>query len=299
MRHNSQSTINRRGYAGVGVALVLAVLGVMLAGSAYAFKVTMEAQGVRLQKKPIYPADRRTLGSLPLETKSWKRIGTDRIESKEIEEVLGTTNYISRNYIEKDPPHGQSPQVLNFHAAYYTGMIDTVPHVPEVCFVGAGMQMSKSSETIRLPLDTERWTRDIDVPAELEGEWYRTRTSDGARRVRLPLRPHKIEMRVSQFQRPGGNVQRAGYFFVANGDWVAHAHGVRLLSFRLQEEYAYYMKVQFSSTSFESNEAFAEGSAALLDELFGDLMLCVPDWVDVKAGVHPDVIKDRVQPDES
>lgn len=289
---------SRRGVASVGVAVVLASLGVLFAGSAYIFQRTLKAQGVQLSKKPIYPADHRTLGSLPLETKSWRRIGSDHIESKEIEEVLGTTNYISRNYLEKSPPKGEEPHVINLHAAYYTGMIDTVPHVPEVCNVAAGGQLLGAPRTVHLPLDTTRWTRDVDVPAEL-GEWYRTRTSDGAQRVRLPQRPDKIAMRVSRFERPGGKVQRAGYFFIANGDWVAHAHGVRLLSFRLQEKYAYYMKVQFASTSYDSDEAFAQGAASLLDELLGDLMLCVPDWVEVKAGTHPDVVKDRVEPDKS
>lgn len=289
---------HRRGAVSLGVAACLAASGIGLAGAAVAFQYALRSQGVRLQKKPIHPADGRTLGSIPRETAHWTRFGTDRIESKEIEEVLGTSNYISRIYVRKDTPEGSDPDYIDFHAAYYTGMIDTVPHVPEVCLVGNGMQMSANSQTVHLPLDSERWTPDIDVPSSL-GEWYRIRTSDGSQRVRLPKNPEGISIRVSQFQQPGDKTLRAGYFFVANGDWVAHAHGVRLLSFRLQEEYAYYMKVQFSSTSYDTNEEFAAASASLLDDLFGDVMLCVPDWVDVKTGVHPDVQSDRRAEEES
>ncbi len=303
MTSQTQQTASRsgraaRGMTAIGTAVSLALLGAGFGASAFAFHRTMDSMGVKLQKKPIHPYPERSLGSLPLETRNWERVGVDRIEAAEIEEVLGTSNYVSRWYVQKNPEPGEQAKAIDFHAAYYTGMIDTVPHVPEVCLVGAGFQMSNVSETVPLPLNTQRWVRDVDVPEEL-GEWYRTRTADGSGRVRLPRRPHGIEMRVSQFEQPGGTVLRAGYFFVANGDWVAHAHGVRLLSFRLQEEYAYYMKIQFSSTAFDSNEAFAAASASLLDDLFGDLMLCVPDWVDVKTGVHPTVKRDRAQEDGS
>ena len=298
MTTKTRRNATRPARTGVGVAISLAALGFGLAGSAFAFQAVLKSQGVRLQKKAINPYPERTLGSIPLETRNWERIGTDRIESKEIEEVLGTSNYVSRVYIQKNPAQGADPMAIDLHAAYYTGMIDTVPHVPEVCIVGAGMQMSDISETVPLPVDTTRWTRDVDVPEEL-GEWYRTRTADGSGRVRLPRKPQGLEMRVSQFDLGNDRTLRAGYFFVANGDWVAHAHGVRLLSFRLQEEYAYYMKVQFSSSSYDSNEAFAVGAASLLDDLFGDLMLCTPDWVDVKTGVHPTVREDRASNDDS
>ncbi len=298
MTTKTRATTTRPGRAAASVAISLAALGVGLAGSAFAFQGVLKSQGVRLQKKAIHPYPERTLGSIPLETRNWQRIGTDRIESKEVEEVLGTTNYVSRVYVRKNPPEGTEHKAIDLHAAYYTGMIDTVPHVPEVCFVGAGVQMSEASETVALPVDTTRWTRDVDVPEEL-GEWYRTRTADGSGRVRLPRKPQGLEMRVSQFDIGNDRTLRAGYFFVANGDWVAHAHGVRLLSFRLQEEYAYYMKVQFSSTAYDSNEAFAADAASLLDDLFGDLMLCTPDWVDVKTGDHPTVRADRASQNDS
>lgn len=279
----------KRASTTLGVALVLGLIGVSLGGGAFAFHQTLDARGVRLQKKPIYPADRRTLTSLPLSTANWQRVGVDRVEKAEIEEVLGTSNYISRVYVEKNPKPGSDPKAIEFHAAYYTGMIDTVPHVPERCFVGGGLQMSSRTQTLPLPLNSSMWSPDPDTPDDL-GDWYRVRTSDLSQRVRLPRKPHDIQLRISEFDTGGDQPLRAGYFFIANGDWVANSEGVRLLAFRLQEEYAYYMKVQFTSRHYESNEAFAEGSAALLDELFGDLMLCVPDWVDVKTGRHPDVL---------
>jgi hypothetical protein len=79
----------------------------------------------------------------------------------------------------------------------------------------------------------------------------------------------------------------AGYFFVANGGCVARAEDVRLLAFDLRSTYAYYVKVQVTSQDVSSQEELAQAAASLLDELFGDLMLCTPDWVEVEAGRYP------------
>jgi hypothetical protein len=80
----------------------------------------------------------------------------------------------------------------------------------------------------------------------------------------------------------------AGYFFIANGSAVAGADGVRLLAFDLKNDYAYYMKVQFTSMQAESPEELAEVASSLLDDLLGEMMLCVPDWIDVLAGRWPE-----------
>jgi hypothetical protein len=81
----------------------------------------------------------------------------------------------------------------------------------------------------------------------------------------------------------------AGYFFVANGGWVSSAEGVRLLAFDLRTKYAFYMKVQVTSVSgITSGEQLAKEAASLLDGLLPELMLCVPDWVEVEEGRYPE-----------
>lgn len=241
--------------------------------------------GLHLQKMPIYPASGLKLTSLPEITASWEKARPDRREPAEIEEQLGTDNYLTRLYRERHPADPDDPRLIELHVAYYTGMVDTVPHVPERCFVGGGLQMGTSPRSIPLALDDSAWVRDPDVPGEL-GPVYRLRTSSG-QRVRLPREPQAIRIRASEYDIAEGVKLRAGYFFIANGGHTDSANGVRLLAFKLEDDYAYYLKVQFTSSNVDSPEELAAAATSLIGELLGDLMLCVPDWIDVQTGAYP------------
>ncbi len=275
-------SLARRG-ATVGIAGALVVSAIVMGGATVVFQTAVREFGLRLQKKPIYAEGGRMLSSLPAEFPTWEKVGSDHIEEAEVQETLGTSNYLTRLYVRKTPNEKEQRPALQFHAAYYTGMIDTVPHVPERCFVGGGMQQSRDARTMPLPLDRDRWIPDFPPTTGL----LRARASNN-QLVRLPREPEGLALRVSEFNGPGDRPLYAGYFFVANGGWKASAESVRLLAFNLEDEYAYYMKVQFTSSDYDSAEEFVAGAAELLDEMFGDLMQCVPDWSQI----------DRQTPDE-
>lgn len=286
---------NRAAWAATFVAMVV-MLGAaagLSAGVSY-FKIT-------LQKEAIEPPNNRLLTGLPRETALWIQEGVDRREQAEVEEVLGTKNYISRVFVRKDTrakKDGGSgvgvPVRMDFHAAYYTGMIDTVPHVPDRCFVGGGLQIGGIMGDLPLPLDQAAWVQDEGVPEHLAGRIFRVRlpnefsTAPGVN-VRLPRDPGDIALRTMEFRSRDEQPFYAGYFFVANGGWVSSAEGVRLLAFDLRTKYAFYMKVQVTSVSgITSGEQLAKEAASLLDGLLPELMLCVPDWVEVEAGRYPE-----------
>lgn len=286
--------MNRRGLYTPAFFVALAVLVV----SAVGFGRVISAYGFHLRKEAIQPPDGRLLINLPAETESWVQLGVDEILDAEILDTLGTKNTVSRRYIEKHPAEGAEPRVVNFHAAYYTGMIDTVPHVPDRCFVGGGLQKSSASVVLDLPMDTEDWVPDAGVPKELRGplgEIYTAPTSfrysdSKGRRVRLPrgVGPDDpIGMKVSEFRGDGDTVLFAGYFFVANGGTVASAEGVRTLAFDLTSDYAYYLKVQTTSGVVGSKEELMDISGTLIGELLPEIMRCVPDWIEVERGRYP------------
>lgn len=275
-------------FCAAGVALVV------LGGSAAGMSAAIQSYGLHLQKKPIYPESGRTLLSLPRRTASWSQFGQDEIVSAEVLDALGTDNYVTRQYVRTNPQSSGRPDIVNLHAAYYTGMIDTVPHVPDRCLVGAGWQIVQNWGAIPLPLDDSRWLELTDIPDDLTGQAFTTRlpndpqyTDSPGRRVTLPLSPHEITLRVTEFVSPGGQRLFAGYFFVANGGAVSSADGVRLLAFNLTTDYAYYLKIQVSSAVVESAEEMAEIAADLLDELLGEIMRSVPDWIRVERGLWP------------
>lgn len=269
----------------------LTALAIMVACSLGMTSV-IRAFGLYLQKKEVHPDSGRMLHAITPRTANWTRLGEDDVFPNDIITELGTTNYVSRRYIERDPPPHRAPYVLDFHAAYYTGMIDTVPHVPDRCFIGGGMQRMASAQVIPIRLDDSDWVAVTDVPSKWAGEVYTTRLSseygDGrGRRVTLPRKPHDLKMRLGHYADSAGRDIWAGYFFIANGGHVASAEGVRLLAFNLTDDYAYYLKVQVTSTQVRSEEEFAAVATSLLNDLMGEIMWCVPDWLLVDRGDWP------------
>ncbi len=269
-----------RASALTGLATMTLTLGIAAGG----VHTLVPLMGMHLRKMPIQPESGLMLTSIPDDTKNWIKV-RDRREPAEVEEQLGTSNYITRLFRQRNPADPNKPKYIELHAAYYTGMIDTVPHVPERCFVGGGLQMGASPRSIPLNLDQSRWVRDPDVPESL-GPIYRVRTPDG-QRVRLPRLAEDIRLRVTEYPVSDDAKLFAGYFFVANGGHTDSANGVRLLAFQLKDDYAYYLKIQFNSSSVDSADELAELSSQLLDELFGNILLCVPDWIDVQTGAYP------------
>jgi hypothetical protein len=206
----------------------------ILCGAGAGIKAGIERYSIYLQKKPIYPEPvgekERNLRGIPFTTAQWQREGQDHIERSETIEVLGTENYLTRFYVERKVPEGKRPQVIQFHAAYYTGAIDTVPHVPERCFIGAGMTLTGGPWVIPIPLDTSDWAPATNAPEKYKGRVYTTRlsneysTAGGGRRVNLPidLTPTQpLSLRISEYSSKSGDKSYAGYFFVGNGGWRA------------------------------------------------------------------------------
>lgn len=258
--------------------------------------------GLVVFKSPIEAEFKLT--SLPAETTVFRQLGKDERFGKDIQETLGTENYISRLYVEKEPAPGVKPRAAELHMAYYTGTIDTVPHVSDRCMVGAGWSIVGGPWVVPIPLDHSRWIVDDAASADNkaagvgaasgggESPIYSGRLSPNSRapgnRVRLPRGIENVQMRVIEFELPGtGKRMFAGYFFIANGGLTPSAENVRLLAYDLRSDYAYYLKVQLSSEQVTTAQELARVAADMLDELLPDLMQCVPDWTDVLRGDYP------------
>lgn len=266
----------------------------------------LAVMGAHLRKLPIQAEGNRQVSAIPAETASFRRVGSDEQMKAEMVEELGTKNYLSRVYVRKDTPAGERPVRLDVHLAYYTGMIDTVPHVQERCMVGAGWNLVGDSRVMPLTLNrASRWTPELDAQGNPTGQMrarldmaYGDAKDAKSDRVRLPRSPEQVSMMVSEFSGPRGLRQFGGYFFIANGGHVARAEGVRMLAFDLRATYAFYLKVQVSSFDVQSREELVEHASALIDELLPEIMRCVPDWAEVEAGRYPpdNPARERAQP---
>lgn len=278
-----------RNPAFISAMAVLLIAGVGMSSAIRYFNIY-------LRKMEVYARDARAVRALPVETDRWKRIDVDKVESEEVLAELGTKNYVSRVYAAKNIPAGDPPRYVDFHAAYYTGMIDTVPHVPERCFVGGGMQIAREWGEMAVPLDASMWAPDPRSEGDPRGVVYTTRLPNiwsdrGGQRVALPrgVTPEGgLKIRVTEFSDPKGNHVFAGYFFIANGGTTASAESVRLLAFNMQDDYAYYLKVQVTSGAVKTGDELAALAGDLLDDLFGEIMRCAPDWTEVERGEWPE-----------
>jgi len=264
---------------GKGVRVAYAVAIGLLVLSALGFRAGVAALDLYLKKEPV-PL-RRALSTVPPQLGRWKQVGPDGVFSAEIIESLGTTQYLDRNYaLDGDPSKG----TLALHVAYYTGMIDTVPHVPERCWGAAGMVMEEQPREVALAVDVESW-KCTDGPASASGEPYPAMTvSDPVTRrpdtVHMPIGAYEASMTQFQDRRDPSRRQVGGYFFVANGRTTPSAYVVRTYAFDLGNRYAYYCKVQVSGIFPQgtSEKDWSERAGDLLTHAMPHIMRCLPDW---------------------
>jgi hypothetical protein len=261
-----------------------------LAGSALGFRAAIEGLNVHLRKLPV-PL-RESLDSVPAVLGEWERVGEDVRYGADIETELGTKQYLLRTY-ERPGPEGR--QRAQLHVAYYTGLIDTVPHVPERCWGAAGMIMTEQPHEVRLDVDGSSWGTSERVNAATGSAYPTTVVRDPVTRreqtVHMPLGTWDASVTEFQEERDTRHRVLGGYFFVANGRLTSSPYQVRNLAFDLTDRYAYYCKVQCTivlPTESATDEAFAAMAGDLIGRAMPDIMRCLPDWPAWESGAAGD-----------
>lgn len=252
--------------------------GVLLAAGVGQSAVIANTKAV-LFKKPV-PL-RHELYELPKEVGSWKLVRTEPPLPDDVEAALGTDKYISMIYEDLDYPEHDPGAKVRIHVAYYTGMIDTVPHVPDRCFLGAGMQLIDSDfAAMRLELPEAR-------PDPKSDNLLTPSVLTPPRRVRVPTA--SFNARHVSFDDPGSSRPEihALYFFIANGKYMSTAEDVRLEGFNISDKYSFYCKVEVQPLWVEDPDLARQRTQALLSAIVPEVMAALPDWVEVRAGTYP------------
>lgn len=263
----------------------------------------INAMGVALNKKPL-PLRYGIALSFPEKAGDWVLLHQDPRLPSDIEKELGTSEYFNRYYLntatglrksditvtKKETKLGEmlsgwsgidDPGALaKVHVTYYTGMLDAVPHVPDRCWLAAGMR-PLGREVYPLELSREDYRADPDHPGIILAD----STGFEGKTVRLPS--DKIDAIVFSGGDDDGNTMSAMYFFLANGDAVASSQRVRF-SFNLEDRYSYYCKVEVMFPGVNDPDKVAELSEDLLSDLLPEIMACLPDWTEVEQGTYPE-----------
>jgi hypothetical protein len=282
---------------------------VLLVALAAGMAVLPSYMNVYLRKLPV--ESRRHMREVSKELPSWSQAGQDRQEAKDILKTLGTENTVTRVYFEKNPPAGEAPLVMELHLAYYTGMVDTVPHVSDRCMVGGGWVPLTGSTVMPVQLDMSTWRRSLTMPSAFRGHPEAATLTEmrlanqGGTYVFLPYgltapsdkddkKNGVVQMRIADFVDPKSQaVSVIGHFFIANNRLTPSANDVRQLAFRLEDDYAYYVKVQVSmslpgvrdgrSRRVSNSKDMASVAGGFVSEVLPEVLLCLPDWVRLEA----------------
>jgi exosortase/archaeosortase family protein len=261
----------------------LIVACITLAAGGVGFRYAAAALNIYLRKEAV-PL-REPFATLPRTLGPWRAVGDDQVYDAAMVEELGTSHYLDRQYAREG---NAFRGVLQVHLAYYTGMIDAVPHIPERCFLAAGFEQQSLSEVVPLEIDQSAWSIDPGPVNISTGLPYllalREDPFTGAlSRVRMPVGDPSLT--VMQFGRTDlrGMQVFGGYLFIANGRTTALPRDVRLLAFRPSERSAYYCKLQFVYMSPDANrETYIRLVSDFLQHALPEIMVRLPDWQEVE-----------------
>ncbi len=165
--------------------------------------------------------------------------------SEDVIGSLGTDDYITWFYVDKtrfryDKKAEESVPTafVRLHIAYYTGLLDAVPHVADNCMLASGAVADGKPTDVTmtisgLPNDWDAW-REVSV-----------------RRARFVKKSQ-----TGQESRP-----TVFYVFSVNGEPVTRREDVRLKLLRPTDRYCYFAKIELSAGQFGG------GKTLTVDEL--------------------------------
>lgn len=247
------------------VLVILFVAGAGLNGATGFMKLNFKKQAV-----PVA----RPLEDVSGQLGPWKQVSVDVPLDHDMLDALATDKYVFRDFVdtrlvdqkELDQFEGKSRQerralvsqiqkknpaaVLNVGLTYYTGLVDTVAHIPDRCYIADGYEPTK--------YDVVEWDA-------------------------LKSRPGDHKVRFIVFEDSNVGVERrslkrnVAYFFHCNGEYVNDPIGVRKRMARLFEKYAYYMKIEVQTFTIPADES-AKVMNDFLSFLLPESEKCLPDW---------------------
>lgn len=233
----------------------------LMALTAFGMGAATQFMQLKFRKVPV-PLE-KDLESVPAEMGHWKQIGEDEPLDVDIQQTLGTRVYIFRDYVdtrlvgektiqEKLLKPGMLTQerkrqlqiieqsmpkaVVHLAVTYYTGMVDTVAHVPERCYIADGYASTDSATSI----------------------WKMGETEDAAGKKKDVT----IEVKYLAFEDATGFSSRinknVAYFFQVNGAMESSPVAVRARLQNLFNANVYYAKVELMVTNLKGGKKNAE-----------------------------------------
>ncbi len=253
------------------------VAAVILGVSAVGLNVAVSRLQLHFKKVPVEPA--RDLSTIPARLGPWVQVSKDEPLASDVQEMLGTKQYVFRDYVDtrlvtpaelaefdgKDSDErrelarrvqlGRPEAVINCAVTYYTGMVDTVAHIPERCYVANGY----------LPGGHQTLTWDLGPGFAGNGGG------------------HSLDVESISFTDPTevGQGVRVAYCFFCDGQWESDSIGVRERLQDLRSTHGFYSKVELKMDVADAGRC-AERMRDFLASAVPPIAACYPDWAAVE-----------------
>jgi hypothetical protein len=223
-------------------------------------------------------------GGLAARIGPWQMVSIDAPLPEDTEVMLGTKEYVFRDYVdtrkipqsELDKFSDKTPRerhellaalqrknpdaVINIAVTYYTGMVDTIPHVPEICYVADGYVPTE-------PPATYEWA--VPSPLLAAGE-------------QLPVRFISFDD-----QTPTQRVRRnVAYFFQTQGVYEADPRQVRFHLQALTQRANYFAKIELMNLVKDHDQSVAM-MKDFLNVALPEVERCLPDYRHLSATTQP------------
>ena len=215
----------------------------MLLAAAVGLGTSIRVSGAVFYKAPVPLRHPFTL--VATELSRWNATTRQPVLADGVLDELRARDVLYRAYAQRSESDSTHDALL--HLAYYTGTVDTVPHVPERCFLAQGFRS----------LGTSRVTLDLSGHDEPDGI------------------PSSIPATLFEFEQ-GPGVGRVIYFFIANGRFLASPEELRLRAFDWRERTAYYCKVELTLSPRASGDETLADASAFLRDVLPSIVDCLP-----------------------
>jgi hypothetical protein len=264
---------------------VFLIAGLVLLAAALTLNGAVQIMKLHFRKEPVEL--RHALDTIPQQLGPWLQISKDGPLDKELQDQLGTEKYIFRDYVDTRQisageleqfkkeitvgnalPHRIRLQeekptaVITAAVTYYTGLVDTVAHIPDRCYVADGFE----------PIEKTFPVWDVSPPAKL---------GSFANSVPRQLTVSFINFEDQTATHTTAPVNVA-YFFQCNGTYEYDPlDGVRLRLQDLSQRHGYYAKIELKTNVSDTSAAKATMNDFLRYAL-PEIERCLPDWEQVK-----------------
>jgi hypothetical protein len=272
------STARRSPWLRPAFLLAVGILSV----SAVGLNVAVSALQLHFKKAPVYPA--RDLATIPKQLGPWVQVSIDEPLDHELQDTLGTDRYVFRDYVDtrrataeelarfdgKDSAERKSialelqrakpDAVIDCAVTYYTGMVDTVAHIPERCYVADGYQP--------------------DTHESLSWDLGPAFAGNGG--------SHQLDVSFINFvdtTEAARVTKRVAYTFFVDGQWEPDSIGVRERLQDLRATHGFYSKIELM-TVIPDHDRCAAVMTDFLSAAVPQVAACYPDWAAVERGTR-------------